>query len=261
MRFRPILVCILLACAPQAFAWGALGHRVVARLAEQQLTPPAWAVAKRLLAVRDAKHLEDIANWPDQLRQTDPDLFKQTERLHYINFHSGDCIYVPSRDCRAGECVVAAIDTYARILGDRSRSDAARAEALAFVVHFVGDVHQPLHASPRDDRGANDVAVRWNGHTTNLHRVWDTLMLNSTELSPAQYTAKLAGERGRIASGGTPAEWAEESCRIVRDDGIYPASPDIDAAYVARERPIAERRLREAGVRLAQLLNRELARG
>jgi len=80
-------------------------------------------------------------------------------------------------------------------------------------------------------------------------------------LSAAQFTDKLAAQRSHIATGGTPTRWAEESCRIDRDDGVYPSSRRIDAAYVDRELPIAEQRLREAGARLASLLNRDLGDG
>lgn len=262
-RCSALLVTLttLLLCAPAAFAWGPRGHRVVAMLAEAQLTSQARAEVQKLLALRGARHLDGIANWADDLRDTDPALFRQTKRLHFVNFHSRDCIYEPPRDCRNGECVVAAVDKYSAILADRANPPAVRAGALAFVVHFVGDIHQPLHADYRHDAGGNDYQVRWRGHGSNLHRVWDSLMLDSTHLPAAQLARKLSVERTPIAAGGTPAEWAEEGCRIDRDDGVYPSSRRIDTAYVDRELPIAEVRLRQAGARLAALLNRDLAKG
>ncbi|HEX7368717.1 MAG TPA: S1/P1 nuclease [Rhodanobacteraceae bacterium] len=259
---RLFVVALALAlAAPPAFAWGPRGHMIVARLAEAQLTPRAWAEAQKLLAVRGARHLSDVAAWADDLRDTDPALFRETHRMHFVNFHSRDCIYRPPRDCRRGECAVAAIAKYSAILANRANPPAERAGALAFVVHFVGDVHQPLHADYRHDAGGNDFQVRWHGRGTNLHKVWDSLMLDTPQLSAARYAHKLAAETSPIATGGTPAEWAEESCRIDRDDGVYPASHFIDEAYVARELPIAEQRLRQAGARLAELLNRDLGNG
>lgn len=260
-RALVVLLIALMLCAAPAFAWGPLGHRIVARLAEAQLTPQAWAEAQKLLAVNGARHLADVSVWADDLRDSDPALFRQTKRLHFVNFHSRDCIYDPPRDCRDGQCVVAAIGKYSAILANRRNSPAERAEALAFVVHFVGDVHQPLHAGYRHDAGGNDYQVRWHGRGTNLHKVWDSLMLDSAHLSAAQYARKLQARRTAVASGGTPAEWAEESCRIDRDEGVYPPSHFIDHMYVRRELPVAERRLRQAGARLAALLNRDLANG
>ena len=262
-RFGAMLAALAatLAYTLPAFAWGPLGHRVVARVAEAQLTPRAWAEAQRLLAPSGARHVSDIAVWADDRRDTDPALFRRTKHLHFVNFHSRDCLYDQPRDCRNGDCVVAAIGKYSAILADRRNPPAERAEALAFVVHFVGDIHQPLHADYRHDAGGNEYQVRWRGRGTNLHRVWDSLMLDSTHLSMVQYTDKLLGERAPIATGGSPDEWADESCRIDRDAGVYPRSRFIDHTYFERELPIAEQRLRQAGARLAELLNRDLADG
>ncbi|HEX7348862.1 MAG TPA: S1/P1 nuclease [Rhodanobacteraceae bacterium] len=254
-------VVATLLVAPPALAWGPLGHRIVARLAQAQLTPTARAEVDSLLAVNGYRYLDQVANWADDLRRTDPALWQRTKRLHFVNFHSRDCIFVPPVDCRRGECAVAAIQKYSAILANRAAAPATRAEALAFVVHFVADVHQPLHADYRDDAGANDVHVLWRGRETNLHRVWDSGLLDSAHLSTAGYVRKLAAERTPVTAGGTPAAWAEESCRIDRDGGVYPTLPVITAAYVARERPVAEMRLRQAAARLAALLNRDLANG
>lgn len=253
-------IAVMLMSAPPAFAWGPLGHRIVARIAAAQLTPRAQAEVHELLAIRDKRYLDQLANWADDLRDTDPALYRRTARLHYVNFPSSDCIYEPPRDCRDGECVVAGIAKYSAVLSDSTSSPAERAQALAFVVHLVADVHQPLHAGYRHDAGGNDFQVRWHDRGTNLHRIWDSTMLDDAHLSTAKYTRKLLAERAPVATAGSPAEWAEESCRIDRDDGVYPATHFIDEAYMRRERPIAERRLRQAGARLAALLNRDLGR-
>jgi hypothetical protein len=256
LAFAAVLLCV-----PSAWAWGPRGHRIVARLAEARLTPQAWAEARKLLALRGARHLSDIAVWADDLRDTDPVLFQRTQRLHFVNFHSRDCVYDPLRDCRHGECAVAAIERYSAILANRAKPPAERAEALAFLVHLVGDIHQPLHTDYRHDFGGNDFQVRWHGRGSNLHRLWDSTMLDSAHLSAAQYARRLSARRTPIVAGGTPAEWAEESCRIDHDGGVYPDSRTISQAYVDRELPIAERRLRQAGARLAALLNRDLSKG
>lgn len=259
LKLRVSTIALLgLVLAQPAFAWGPLGHRIVARVAEAQLSPEARAQVFRLLRDQNARHLSDVAVWADDLRDTDPALFKRTSRLHFVNIHSPDCLYDPPRDCANGQCVVAAIAHYSTILGDRSRPDAERAQALAFVVHFVADVHQPLHASSGDDFGGNDYQVRWHDRGTNLHRVWDSLMLDDAHLSAARYARALMDESAPVQSGGPPVQWAEESCRIARD--VYPPTRTITQAYMERERPIAEQRLRQAGTRLAALLNRELAR-
>jgi hypothetical protein len=173
----------------------------------------------------------------------------------------GDCDYVPPRDCRAGQCVVAGIAHYVDILADRTQPDAARREALKFVVHFVGDVHQPLHAGSRDDKGGNTWQVQFQGKGSNLHRVWDSGLLTTRGLDVRAYADALdargpAPLPSPIAPLDDPyAQWAEESCRITAAPGFYPEGHVIDQSYVDAGLPTAELRLREAGRRLAEVLN------
>lgn len=256
--FRFVL-CALIALPSFAHAWGPSGHRIVALLAEQHLSPSTHAQVGRLLASTGDHSLADVATWADDLRD-DPSqrvLARATAPLHFVNFRSSSCRYDPPRDCPGGNCAVAAIGSYARILGDRSRPDWERAVALRFVVHFVGDLHQPLHAGYRRDRGGNRYQVRWDGRGTNLHAIWDTPVLASRHLGWRAQAKELARSPWPTARG-TPAQWAEESCRATRDNGIYPRGHTIHSAYLTRMYPLAERRMREAAARLADLLNREL---
>ena len=151
------------------------------------------------------------------------------------------------------------------MLGDRSQSDAARREALKLVVHFVGDIHQPLHAGYRDDRGGNTYQVQFEGKGSNLHKVWDSKMLYSRKLDRQAYAQMLDAQPpvvlpAPIAPLDDPyAQWAEESCRITAQAGFYPSGHKIGKAYVQAELPTAERRMRQAGRRLADVLNLALA--
>ena len=256
IRFFAAMLAI---AAPAAQAWGPAGHRMIAELAQRELSPAARMQVAWLLGSHDAHALAGIAGWADDLRH-DPArraLGKRTARLHFINFASSDCHYRAARDCPDGQCVVAAIERYGRILGDPSRGRAERAQALRFLVHFVGDVHQPLHASPLGDRGGNRFQLQFAGRGTNLHAIWDTPVPVRPGLGWREQADRLA--RPSLPEGdGTPSQWAEESCRVVRDGGIYPPRHRIDAAYPARHRPVAERRIRQAAARLAALLDRAL---
>lgn len=265
---RVLLATALLGAAPAALAWGPLGHRIVADLAAPRLTPVARAEVDRLLASEHAASLADVANWADRLRDDPaPDmavLAKETAPLHYVNMH-GSCTYKPAQDCPDGQCVVHAINHYAQILGDRRLPTALRAQALNFVVHFVGDAQQPLHAGYKDDKGGNEVQVQFEGKGSNLHRVWDSGLLSTRHLDAVAYAARLEREGPLMLPNpiapfdNPPAQWVEQSCRIVMDDGVYPSGHRIGAAYVERMRPIAERQLRLGGARLAALLNRVLS--
>lgn len=262
-RFALTVFVSLLLAAPAAMAWGPLGHRVVAALAWRQLNPTARAAVEKLLHGSQWDSLADVATWPDDIRHMPQyqRLWKRTRRMHYINFGSSDCDYVPPRDCRDGDCVVAAIEHYESILANRRLPEKQRLRALIFVVHFIGDVHQPLHAGYRHDAGGNFYQVQFEGKGSNLHRVWDSGMLRTRHMNWKQYADFLAA-KGPVTLPASapdvapPVQWAEESCRITRH--IYPSGHKIGKNYVEKELPVADKRLREAGARLAKTLNRIL---
>jgi hypothetical protein len=272
------LVATLAASAP-ALAWSDLGHALVGELAERHLDPAAEAEVRRLLAGEPDPTLAGVASWADRLRDTDPARFKATSRWHYVNTPPGEqCDYVPARDCPGGECVIGAIQAQRAILADRSQPDAVRRDALKFLVHFVGDVHQPMHANNHDDLGGNrfQVSLRTdlapeayarNRYVdgvmgTNLHSVWDYYILGSEGLSLQQYADRLDDLPWPPMPADGPntgaAAWAGESCRLVDARGLYPATHKLDDAYLDAYRPLAEQRVRQAAWRLAQVLDAAL---
>lgn len=271
MRTRPVLrslarpallLALLLATAP-ALAWGRLGHRLVAELAWEGMTPTARAAALDLLQGEADPSLPGVANWADELRATDAGLGRRSARWHYVNIGGDGCEYEAIRDCPRGNCVVAAINAQAKILADRGRSDAERLQALKFVVHFVGDVHQPLHAGRAADRGGNTHQVNVGGEGSNLHALWDSGMLGATGLDEAAWLARLRQSPlpdGASAgfTAASPVDWAEGSCRIVDAPGFYPPVGTLPAGYIEHWLPVAERQLRRGGVELAQVLNTAL---
>ena len=259
---RSALLLLLCLLSSPAWSWGPEGHRIVADLAEAQLRPAALAETRRLLAGEAEPTLPGIASWADELRKEQAGA---NGRWHYVNFLGGDCDYVPPRDCPNGQCVVAAINRNFLVLSDRTRPDAERRDALKYLVHFVGDVHQPLHATSRKDKGGNDHQVSLDGKGSNLHSVWDRALLASRGLDARAYAQALAKSPALPAdpsarSDRPAVEWALESCRIVRDGGLYPPTRRIDPSYLQAHRPQAELRLRQAGARLAAMINHALAR-
>ncbi|KAB8314243.1 S1/P1 nuclease [Tolypothrix campylonemoides VB511288] len=269
IRRRPPLrlVAVLFACLlpSVAAAWSSDGHRIVGELAAADLNPKARAEVARLLAGEPEPTLAGVAAWADRLRDEDPERGKATSRWHYVNFADATCTYDAARDCAKGDCVVGAINRHFLALSDARRSDAERAEALKFLVHFVGDVHQPLHAGHRPDKGGNDFQVNVRGKGSNLHAVWDRTILEAAKREPAAYAAALRARaplpRDPTLRSQTPAvDWAVESCRLTDTPGLYPPRRVLDDAYFDAQRPLAERRLREAGARLAAMLNRALGR-
>ncbi len=255
-----LLAPALLTVPSTAHAWGFQGHRLVGRIAEARLTPAAHADVGRLLAGEADPTLAGIAPWADQLRSSDPSLGKRSARWHYVNIAEDGCHYQAPRHCPGGNCVVEALKAQTAILADPARSDAERTQALKFVVHFVGDIHQPMHAGYGHDKGGNDFQLQYNNRGSNLHSLWDSGMLNARRLDDDAYAGLLqslpAPELAPRAELGRDADaWAEASCRIAVEHGVYPASRKLGDDYTARYRPVAEAQLRLAGERLAQVLN------
>jgi hypothetical protein len=252
-----------------AHAWGQLGHEMVAQLAEGRLTPAASAQVEELLKGEADPTLAGIAMWADWLRQTDPERFKATSKWHYVNLESG-CKFAAERACPNGECVVGAIEKQLAVLGDPAQPVDARRDALKFVVHLVGDVHQPLHSSDLPDRGGNDFKItlttdippeeyardRYKDGVmdTNLHSVWDYYVLASAKLNRDSYAGELQDPKLAVPQG-RPADWAVESCKLVQRRKLYPAKHELDVKYLESMRSLAEQRVVRASIRLARLLN------
>jgi len=264
LRTTLALCCLLLSIAP-AHAWGPEGHRIVGQLAEQALTPAARAQVQALLAAEPEPTLAGVSNWADDIRKDEA--WRYTGPWHYLNLPDLGCDYQPPRDCPDGNCVIGAIAAQTRVLADRSQPRQKRIEALKFVVHFVGDVHQPLHAGLRSDRGGNDFQINYRGEGWNLHSTWDSLILRA----PLQHDGGWQGMSHRLgANATTPAhaplpvgagarDWALQSCALIGAQHLYPSRHTIGDRYLDRHRPLAERRLQQAGARLAALLNAALA--
>ncbi len=260
LRLASLLCAVLLgaAYAPSAWCWGPRGHQIVADIAGSHLSPAAAAeVAALLDAESAAPALRAVSTWADEIRATET--YGLTAPLHYLNFPRDSCIYVPARDCFRGRCVVGAIEDNAARLGDRNRSDAERAEALKWLVHLVGDIHQPLHAGYRDDRGGNDMQIRFRGEGTNLHALLDFGILDTVALSATGYSRFLQDSLPKpdaaatVWSAEAPRRWAEASCTIV--PSVYPRGRRIDDGYLDRILPMLNDQLLVAGHRLAALLN------
>ena len=259
---RTVLALALLAPGLAA-AWGPQGHRLVADVAWQQLPPATRAQVDALLQGEPEPTLAGVANWADQLREHDPELGRRSSGWHYVNLGEHECGYEAARDCRGGNCVVEAIGAQAAILADRTQPVAARAQALKFVVHFVGDVHQPLHAGFARDKGGNTVQVRIpdgspEGQGGNLHRLWDSGLLNTARRDDDAYLAHLQAQSLVIPDAAAlppaAAQWAQQSCAIVLRPGFYPAVPQIGADYVQAWLPLAEEQVHRAGLELARVL-------
>lgn len=254
----------LLSSASPALAWGKTGHRVVAALADAQLSGLARAHVKELLGVES---LDEAATWPDEMRSA-PDQFwqKTATPWHYVTLNGVIYDHAPSE----GDALEA-LQRFSATLRDPNASLADKQLALRFVVHLVGDLHQPLHVGKCCDKGGNDIKVKWFGKDLNLHSVWDSALVDDEQLSFTELTAKLQ----RHTSNDdvirwwdiNPRDWISESAQIretvypamppkgAKDKKGQPAVPELSYSYVYKFTPVMEQRLKQAGVRLAAYLN------
>jgi hypothetical protein len=277
MRTVLALMVLIAADAASPHAWGAQGHRLVGLIAADRLTPAARDHVRWLL---DGQTLADVASWADTIT-TDQ---QQTSFWHYLNIPPEAAGYDRDRDCprqpgvsagargdRWRDCVVDRIAYWEERLADQKLDRADRATALKFLVHFIGDLHQPFHALGVG-RGGNDVHVRVFGEANcsndparqspcNLHSVWDSRLIGRKDLGDREYVAVLrkliVDKRWGSAPPGTPAQWAEQSWRLAKEALVTPGT-NIDEGYYRRHITVVDERLALGGVRLAAVMNRVL---
>lgn len=265
MRIEAIHIVALLAVTPvsPALAWGNEGHQIIAYIAASELSPKARAEVSQLLGGDAELSMVQVSTWADEIRS----YRRETSHWHYVDIPIGSTGYDASRDCPNDDCVVAQIERDQKIMGDRQLAPAIRAEALKFLIHFVGDIHQPLHASNNQDRGGNGVRVVFQGRYTNLHAVWDTPVVIALGDDPHSVAQTLEGEikqpELRRWQSGSPSAWAKESFRIASDE-IYAKLPGSGPTYAPIVLPddyataharTVKTRLEEAGTRLAWILD------
>jgi hypothetical protein len=275
MRILRLLTLLALLPTP-LFAWGAKGHSIVAEIAERGLSPN---VAQQVRDLTFAAPLRDTASLPDDWRGQEVRKERQgdTGALHYSNIPNEIATFDRARDCKEDQCVVAAIEKYTAILRDKTQPKDKRREALIFVVHFVGDIHQPMHSAGgqvknaetgqmEPDLGGNKVKVRYLGVETNLHSVWDSMLIEWGSPTVEEYATRLLEYelRGRPVEElqrGTVVDWINESHYAAVHDSYRIGNGMLGADYAQHNIGIVDERLLRAGLRLRKLLEDALGGG
>lgn len=241
-----------------ALGWGQTGHRVTGAIAQHYLSPHAAAAVDTLLP---NETLAEASTYADEMRSNPKPFWqKVSPPFHYVT--------VPEKKTYAEVDAPEQGDAYTaleRFTNTLKNDDASREEkqlALRFIVHIIGDLHQPLHAGNGTDRGGNDVKVRFFWEDSNLHRVWDSQMLDQRQLSFTEWTrwlnAKITPEQLAQWDTTDPLDWIAESTEI--RDTVYPEDAnDMSYDYLYDHLPTAKVRLQQAGVRMAAYLNEVFA--
>ena len=259
---RKIALVILVSAALPIYAWGPEGHDLIARIAEAQLTPEAHAKVVAILG--PGVSMASVASWADSVRRERP----QTGPWHYIDIPIDQKHRDMARDCPKGDCVIQKIEDFEAVLRDPNAPATQRREALMFVIHFIGDMHQPLHSSDDKDQGGNGKHVVFQGRNSNLHSLWDSGLLGrigaENDLFP-KWEAE-AAKHYKGWSKGSVGDWAEQSHQLAVKItyGKLPKTTDktkpyeIDATYEQTADPVIRQQIEKAGDRLARALNENL---
>lgn len=244
--------CCLLGSA-EVSAWGQIGHRVSGKIAETYLNDEARAAVTALLP---NESLAEASTYADEMR-SNPDSFWQdiAGPYHYVTVPEGK-LYADIGAPKEGDSV-SALTAFRQTLLDPKATLEQKQLALRFTIHIVGDLHQPLHAGNGTDRGGNDLKLQFFFENTNLHRVWDSQMIDRRQLSYTEWSEwlgdKITPAQATAWSTPDPLEWIAESTRI--RDTIYPDDKNLSWDYLYVHLPTASQRLQQAGVRIAAYLN------
>jgi hypothetical protein len=280
LALRIALLLALLLPATPAMAWWEYGHGTVGRIAYMNVNPHTRAEIDRLLRLGrlldtptcSVRTIELAAYWPDCIK-TLGERFSYTSSWHYQNVD----ICRPfdlAAPCRDGNCVSAQIERNVRILADVRIPTRERLMALAFLVHFMGDLHQPMHTGDHGDLGGNRVQVSYGviGGRTNLHTIWDGYLadrgISQPPGEPAGILSQLTAEDRATMPRGTIADWSRESWEVSKDYAYGSLFQDpcaerprdaprpvLTEAIVERLIPVVRRQVARGGLRLARLLD------
>jgi hypothetical protein len=247
----------LAALGPMAWGWGPTGHRAIAQIAWLHLSPRAQAEIRKLL--ESGETLESVSTWADEVRANR----KESAPWHYVNVP----VWISGGEwapyCPAEGCVVRKVHELASALKRDGLERTERVETLKYLVHFLGDLHQPLHSGDRKDRGGNDLPVVFFGRPSNLHSIWDSAIVERMFEREPQLKTQLAErtplEQRQEWQRGSINDWFWETRQFSREvayASVGEARPAaLGAAYQAEAEVVVWKQLRRAGVRLARILN------
>ncbi|RAJ01684.1 S1/P1 nuclease [Chitinophaga skermanii] len=256
---KMLVLAFALFITTSSYAWGPIGHRVVAELASRHLTPRAQKAISDLIGTET---LAMIANWPDFIKSDTTGKYKHTNNWHYVDFPghiSCEEVHKMIADGKASGEAYNQIVALSKTLKDPKASKEDKVFALTFLVHIIGDVHQPLHVGRDEDQGGNKIAVQWFNTPSNLHRVWDEQLIDYQQLSYTEYTNWLdraPAQKIKEIQKGTVIDWLCES--HVLADKVYASTKDGDKLSYRYNFLFVNdlnSQLQKGGYRLAQVLN------
>ena len=254
MKLNKLIIGVVAAAMSfQVLSWGQTGHRVTGAIAEIYLTPKAQLAISQLLINED---LAEASTYADEMRSNPSEFWKKTANpWHYVNVFEGKT-YSDIAPPPEGNAVTA-LEMFTKQLKSKKASLEEKQLALRFIVHIVGDLHQPFHAGNGTDKGGNDVKLQFFWEDSNLHRVWDSGLIDRENLSYTEWTNKLSrkisSQQAKEWMEVDPKVWIAESAKL--RDNLYPENDKLSWDYQYQNMPIVKQRLQMGGVRIAAYLN------
>lgn len=259
--FNFLLLSIGIIIPYSGICWGLTGHRVVAQIAQDHLTSKARKELKVLLG---RESMAALANWPDFIKSDTANTWKYTSAWHYVNMPSGlsKDEFISKLKSIPGENLYTQIQVLQKQVADHSLSIEKRRTALIFLIHLVGDLHQPLHVGREEDLGGNKIKVEWFDRPTNLHKVWDDKLIDFQQYSYTEYSKILdIADKNRVKEiqDSELEDWFYES--YVLANKIYTMTPEgskLSYRYNFLFMNDMNNQLLMGGLRLAKILNQVL---
>jgi hypothetical protein len=258
IQVKKVILFVLLFAPLYSFCWGVTGHRVVGEIAQNHLSGKAKKELKKLIG---RETLAQWANWPDFIKSDTTGTWTAASKWHYVNVQGNLSKeeFMSKLQSLSGENLYTQIKAMVAQLKDKSLPQEKRQIALRFLIHFVGDLHQPLHVGREEDQGGNKISVNWFDKQTNLHSVWDNSLVEFQQYSYTEYAAVLdiaTTEEVQAWQQSSLEDWFYDSYTLANK--VY-ASVPVDGKLGYKYNYIfqqdLDRQLLKGGVRLAKMIN------
>jgi hypothetical protein len=253
---KHLYTALLLICTVALLSWGVTGHRTIAKIAENHLTLKTQLAIKQLLG---KETLADVATWADELRNDQA--YKFTSAYHYVNLPTGLTFdqFVAAIKALPVDNAYKIILRCEMDIADPNKSKSDKVTALKFLVHIIGDIHQPMHVSHAEDRGGNDIGITFNGANSNLHSLWDSGLIDEEGLSYDKLAVAYdtaTPEQIKKWQSDNLLIWLWESYQVA--EILYKEAaenPKFEKDYYEGHLPTVQSRILKGGIRLAGVLN------
>jgi len=246
-----IVICFLFSLSTEALAWGQTGHRVVAEIAQNHLSKKAQ---KAIHGLMGHESLVEASTWMDDIKSDDA--YDHTHAWHYVTIPDGQN-YQTAEKNEKGDAYEA-IERMIQTLKNEKADQQAQKEALRMLVHLVGDIHQPLHVGNGEDRGGNDVKIKWFYDRSNLHRIWDSEMIDSKQYAYSELALQTDHPHQEMPAEYRDTDkdrWVKEAMALRPQVYAIGEKEYLSYEYMYKNWATVKDQLHRAGLRLAAILN------